>query len=174
VIATPFCFITGSGHQFFLDTVDKLMRVVSPERISATLFEPWSYSDKKFSMRWDPIEDCRYALTDHNPSDDESRTVWMANLLAYRALSLFSSAPGRRGLETIGWSRSDEFSWPIWSHPISPDAIRSLMLLPEWSAEKLDRKFQKACGVLALFRTRRVKVGSQRNQKINFSPSWSA
>lgn len=177
VTATPFCFITGSGHQYFLDTVRQLMGVATAERVRATLFMPWTYSDEKLSMRWDPAEDRRYALMDRDPtaSDNKSRTVWMANLLAYRALSLFSSAPGSRGLETVGWSESDRiFSWPIWDHPIAPDTIRSLMLQPEFSTEKLDRRTRKAQGILAVFRAKRVRVGSDANYKINFSPAWSA
>lgn len=177
VTATPFCFITGSGHQYFLDTVRQLMGVVCAQRVRTTLFEPWTYSDEKLSMRWDPIEDRRYALMDRDPtaSDNKSRTVWMANLLAYRALSLFSTVPGSRGLETVGWSGSGElFSWPIWNHPIAPDVIRSLMLQPEVSIEKLDRRTQKARGILAVFRAKRVRVGSGANYKINFSPSWGA
>jgi hypothetical protein len=106
VVPTPFCFTRGSGHQFFLDTVRELLSNASRERLGAALFEPWTYSDEKLSMRWDPVEDRRYALMDRDPtaSDNKSRTVWMANLLAYRALSLFPSAPGRWGLKTAGWS----------------------------------------------------------------------
>src|SRR5262249_581174 len=110
VVATPFCFITGSGHQFFLDTVRQLMSKVAAERVKSVLFEPWTYSDEKLSLRWDPVEDRRYALMDRDPtaSDNKSRTVWMANLLAYRALALFPSAPGSRRLETVGWSGRGE------------------------------------------------------------------
>ena len=112
---------------------------------------------------------------DPTASGNESRTVWMANLLAYRALSLFSTAPGRRGLETVGWSGSGElFSWPIWDNPIAPDVIRSLMLQPEVSIENPDRRTQKSRGILAVFRAKRVRVGSGANYKINFSPAWSA
>jgi hypothetical protein len=98
VVATPFCFVTGSGHQYFLDTVRQLMNEVTAERIRSVLFEPWTYGDEKLSLRWDPMEDRRYALMDRDPtaSDNKSRTVWMANLLAYRALVLFPSAPGSR------------------------------------------------------------------------------
>ena len=64
------------------------------ERVHAALFEPWTYRDDRYSMRWDPLEDRRYALMDRDPtaSDNKSRTVWMANLFAYRSLVLFPSA----------------------------------------------------------------------------------
>ena len=69
VSATPFCFVTGSGSQYFLDTVRRLMEQVTVERIRSVLFEPWTYTDQRLSLRWDPKEAARYALMDVNPSD---------------------------------------------------------------------------------------------------------
>jgi CRISPR-associated endonuclease/helicase Cas3 len=172
VAATPFCFITGSGHQYFLDTVRQLMQEVTAERVRVVLFEPWTYSDEKLSLRWDPIEDRRYALMDRDPtaSDNKSRTVWMANLLAYRGLALFPSAPGRRGLETTGWSAAGElFTWPIWEHGADPDTIRSHLLLSDLESDVPDRPTLRARGVVTTFRSRRIKVGSGANFKINFN-----
>lgn len=175
---TPFCFTTGSGHQFFLDTVRQLMEQVKPERVRQVLFEPWAYRDEKFSMRWDPAEDRRYALMDRDPtaSDNRSRTVWMANLLAYRALPLFPCAPGRRGLATTAWARIDEedltFTWPIWEFAAAPDTIRSLLQLTELGEPERYRSALRARGIAAIFRSRRIRVpptGS--NYKLNFSPA---
>jgi hypothetical protein len=39
VAYTPFCFITGSGHQFFLDTVRQLMKKATAERIRSIPYE---------------------------------------------------------------------------------------------------------------------------------------
>jgi hypothetical protein len=174
VAATPFCFVTGSGNQYFLDTVRQLMTRVTAERIQAVLFEPWTYGDEKLSLRWDPMEARRYALMDRDPKakDNKSRTMWMANLLAYRALALFSSAPGRRGLETTGWSGLGPlFTWPVWEHPIDADTIRSLMLVSDLAAEIPARPVLRTRGVAAIFRSRRIKVGSGTNIKINFEPA---
>jgi hypothetical protein len=111
---------------------------------------------------------------DGAPTDAASRTVWMANLLAYRALSLFPSAPGRRGLKTAGWSGEGElFTWPIWKSPAAVDTVRSLILSTGLRAERPDRSVLSEMGVAALFRARRVKVGSGANFKLNFSPAQS-
>jgi hypothetical protein len=111
---------------------------------------------------------------DGDPSDLASRTVWMANLLAYRALSLFPSAPGRRGLKTAGWSGDGEFfTWPIWGTPATADTIRSLILFSGLGAERPDRRALKEMGIAAVFRAQRVKVGSGANYKLNFSPAQS-
>ena len=170
VSATPFCFVTGSGHQYFLDTVRQLMKQVTVERIRSVLFEPWTYTDQKWSLRWDPKEAARYALMDVNPSGLGAYTVWMANLLAYQALMLLPSAPGRRGLETTGW-QDTEFSWPIWQYPADPDTIRSCMLLSDLRASSPDRSALRDQGIAAIFRAKRIKVGSGTNFKVNFEPA---
>jgi hypothetical protein len=173
--STPFCFITGSGRQFFLDTVRQLMERVTPVAVRQTIFEPWTYRDETLSMRWDPIEDRRYALSDTNPSDTAARTVWMANLLGYRALSLFPSAPGRSGLGITSWdfvgAEGWAFTWPIWEFPASPDAIRSLLQLDELREPETHRFPLRARGIAAIFRSRRITVGSGLNTKVNFSPA---
>src|SRR5438132_7386519 len=115
------------------------MEFFSWHACTQTLFEPWGYREEKLSMRWDPVEDRRYALMDRDPtaSDNKSRTVWMANLLAYRSLVLFPSAPTRKGLGATAWNRVDNatiFTWPIWEQPADPDSIRSLLQLSELSA----------------------------------------
>ena len=173
---TPFCFIRGSGQQFFLDTVRQLMEQVTCEAVCQTLFQPWAYRDEKLSMRWDPAEDRRYALMDRDPtsSDNKSRTVWMANLLAYRALPLFPCAPGRRGLGTTAWAiinDADAFTWPIWESTAAPDTIRSLLQLSELAEPERYRSPLRARGIAAIFRSRRIKVGAGSNYKLNFSPA---
>jgi hypothetical protein len=176
ITGTPFCFITGSGHQYFLDTVRQLMEVVNPERVYATLFEPWTYGDEKLSMRWDPLEDRRYALMDRDPttSDNKSHTVWMANLLAYRALVLFPSASRGKHLNTTAWNHLGDthtFTWPFWEQPADLDSIRSILQLPELTAANPDTSILRARGIVAAFRARRIQVGNPPLHKINFSPA---
>jgi hypothetical protein len=168
--ATPFCFIRGSGNQNFLDTVRKLLTEVSVNRVAETLFEPWTYRDQKLSMRWDPGEDKRYALTDIKPADEGALTVWMANLLAYRSLALFSCAPTSRGLGTTAWAEVEDelaFTWPLWDFPASPDLVCTLLRLREMREAKLDRVALSGRGITAVFRARRIRVGKY----LNFSPA---
>jgi hypothetical protein len=178
VTATPFCFITGSGHQYFLDTVRQLMEVVTEAGLSTALFDAWKYTDERLSMRWDPIEDRRYALMDRDPtaSDNRSRTVWMANLLGYRALVLFPSSSRRGHLATVGWSWDGDakiFTWPIWEPALGIHAIRSLLALRHLTVTSPDHSQLRARGVVAAFRARRIQVGNPPLHKINFSPARS-
>lgn len=174
--ATPFAFISGGGHQDFFGTIRQLLTSVETDRVASMLFEPWRYSDDGLSMRWDPVEDRRYALLDRDPtaSDNKPRTVWMANLLAYRALALFTSAPRRHGLTTMGWSKQNGdgvFTWPLWDWPAGPDTVRSLLLLPELYTQMPEQAELRPRGVRAVFRSRRIRVGEGANFKLNFSPA---
>lgn len=176
--STPFCFITGSGHQYFLDTVRQLMDHVHADRVRAVLFEPWTYSDEGLSMRWDPSDDRRYALMDRDPtaSDNKSRTVWMANLLAYRALVLVPCAPRASGLVATGWDnhgQQEVLTWPLWEFAAEPDTVRSMLEQRELHVERPDRKTLQARGVVEVLRARRIKVGTGTNFKWNFSPARS-
>ena len=178
---TPFCFITGSGHQWFLDTARDLANQTTMERLrKVVLFDQWTYEDEKLSMRWDPLDDRRYALMNIDPSDskNKSRTVWIANLLAYRALALFPSAPVKRQLKTTGWIRLEEskkkrnvFTWPIWENPIGVETIRSLLQHSELAQKSPSLEKLMPLGVCAYFRSERIQVGQGINQKTNFSPA---
>ena len=173
--ATPFCFIRGSGNQNFLDTVRKLLSEVTDERLIQTLFEPWRYRDEGLSMRWDPGEDKRYALTDIKPADEGALTVWMANLLAYRSLALFSCAPTRRGLGTTAWVDVEDdrvFTWPLWEFAAAPDTSRTVLQLRELRKARLDRAALAARGIAAVFRARRIRFPpTGASYKLNFSPA---
>ena len=173
---TPFEFTPGSGHQFFLDDVRKLIGHVTPERLGETLFQPWSYRDAGLSMRWDPVEDRRYALMDRDPraSDNKPRTVWMANLLAYHALALYPAAPSVRGLAVPGWAEEGDrrtFTWPLWESPAGSDTVRSLVGLAELVRPRPDTATLRARGIAAVFRAERVEVGRGAKKKISFSPA---
>jgi len=172
----PFCFIDGSAHQDFLDTARQLIGEVTAQRVERVLFRPWDYSDPGLSMRWDPREDRRYALLDRDPtaSGNKPRTVWMANLLAYRALVLFPTAPTGRGLGATGWLVREgmkAFTWPLWEYSATLDTVRSLLQLAELVEERPDTSALRARGIAAVYRAQRIEVGTDRNRKINFAPA---
>ena len=173
--ATPFCFITGSGHQNFLDTARKLVEQVDAARLEAALFLRLEPSDETLSMRWNPQEDRRYAVMWSDPGKvDKPKTNWATNLLGYRGLQLLSSAPVFRGLRTTGW-RSDPdptWRWPIWHRALSIDVIRSLLAHPLLVSQTPPRDQLSALGITALFESSRVEVGNPPNCKVNFTPAY--
>jgi hypothetical protein len=174
--ATPFCFITGSGHQNFLDTARQLVEQVDASRLEAALFTRVEPSDEKLSMRWNPQEDRRYAVmwSDPTASGNKAKTNWAINLLGYRGLRLISSAPTFRGLRTTGWQSGPDqiWRWPIWNRELSIDVIRSLLTHPLLVSQTPPRDRLSALGVVALFESSRVQVGSPPLHKVNFSPAY--
>jgi hypothetical protein len=176
IVATPFCFITGSGHQYFLDTVRQLWASVNQEQIESALFKPWSHQDEKLSMRWDPIEDRRYALMWEDPtsSGNEARTNWAANLLAYHGLQLIPSCPTGKGLQTTGFvvrESHSHWTWPIWEQAISEDVVRSLLACDLLNVEVPDSRLMTMLGVKRVFRSKRITIGKPPLHKINFTPA---
>ncbi len=172
--ATPFEFTPGSGHQYFLRDVRQLVRKVTGDRIRAVLWSSWTYRDEGLSLRWDPLEDRRYALLDGDPSDSRARSVWMANLLAYRALAVYPVVASRRGLAVPGWARSGNlwtFTWPLWEDALGLEAVRTVIGLSALTAESLDVATLRARGVAAVYRATRIEVRHGANRKLNFTPA---
>lgn len=178
---SPFCLITGSGHQWFLDTARQLMAEATEDKVREALLLPWTYTDEKLTMRWDPLDDRRYALMDRDPTaaDNKSTTVWMANLLGYFALALFPCAAVARGTATACWSTDPEaatFHWPLWGHPLRNEAVRSLLThralaTPSHEANRGGLRAElRSRGVTVVFATRRIRVGNPPLHKLNFSP----
>ncbi len=171
--STPFCFITGSGHQYFLDTAKELIARVDTRRIQSALFENTPFSDEKLSMRWAPIEDRRYALMWADPTSvgNEPLTSWALNLLAYRGLSLIPAVPTKHGFRTAGFFQdktAKRWAWPLWQFAATSDVARSLL-----SDARLidDAMYRSRRGVAACFSSQRLVVGNPPLHKINFSPS---
>jgi hypothetical protein len=170
---TAFRTMSGSGHQHFLGSMRTFAKDTTPDHLRRALFESWRYDDpvEKHTMRWDPVDDVRYALRWRNPSGDPVRkaggSVWGANLLAIEGLRLFPTAPFRDSLRTTGFtqwrSRGTYWTWPIWCSPIGLDAVRSLVALKELQREKPDRQSLRKLGIAEVYRSQRIAQGKFRN-----------
>jgi hypothetical protein len=182
--ATPLALVSGSGHQDFLGSVAKLMVSCTMNHVREAVLGPWKYEDRKYSLRWDPVEDRRYALMARNPtaSGNEPTTVWGANRLAFEALPLFSCVPTSGGTRTVCVAHEKEvgrtyFQWPLWAPSLTLDSVRSLLGLRELSyADTASVRRCRARGVIAVYRSQRIKVGTQRDFKLNLTPAvpvWS-
>jgi hypothetical protein len=183
-----------SGQQSFLGSIRELAVVpvaskptkgkgkaaaqgagTAAHHIDQALFETWSYADPRPSLRWDPIDDRRYALRAFNPTDPSAspiQTVRGANRLAVEALPWLPTFPCAGGAKTRGFSAIDRevtFSWPIWGPPLAAATARSLLGLSELVIPR-PRPSLRERGIVEIFRSRRVG-GYYRN----FSPgvaSW--
>lgn len=157
-----------------------IKRGLTDEHLGATLFAVWRYEDDGFSLRWDPMEDQRYALRWGDPSlssnkKNAPRTVKGANALAVEGLALLPVQPNLRGVDTTGFARlesgRDFFTWPIWDAPVRLDVIRSLLVLPELVNKTPDRETLRARGIAEVYRCERI--ASNKYYK-NFAPAQPA
>jgi hypothetical protein len=137
------------------------------------LFEPWSYSDPRPSLRWDPVDDRRYAYRAFDPTNASVSpilTVRGANRLAIEALPWLPTFPCNNVARTRGFSRRPnrdiDFTWPIWDCWLSAETVRTLLGLSELYEDKPCRSNLEARGIVEIFRSRRIG-GYYRN----FSPA---
>ncbi len=146
------------------------------EELRKTLFEFWDYTDRGFSLRWNPLEDQRYALRWHDPSKNKDEfalgTMNGANTLALEALSLFPVVPLQNDLATTGFFKGKQrhvyFTWPIWEGAVSVETIRSILTLHDLHEETPSREKMLARGIMEVFRCERIAP----NQYYwNFSPA---
>lgn len=170
--------MSGAGHQHFIKFMREIIANTTAEHLHATLFEPWSYRDegRGMNLRWDPLDDRRYAMRWKNPSSDPAVTMRGANRLAIEGLPLFPTAPMGNDLETTGFKsiskRGTFWTWPIWKPAITLASVRSLLQHPAWQpgqAEPADEDLLGKLGVATLFRSQRITVGKFRN----FTPAKS-
>lgn len=168
--------MSGAGHQHFIKFMRDIIAETSAYQIYATLFESWRYADngRGMNLRWDPIDDRRYAMRWKNPSSDAAQSMRGANRLAIEAIPFFATAPVGNRLETTGFrtQRGSFWSWPIWDSPLNSDVIKCLLrqshlTQPEMTPEQ--KKILEARGVATVFRSQRITVGKFRN----FTPAQS-
>lgn len=133
--------------------------------LERTLFMRWDYQDSGFSLRWDPIEDQRYALRWRDPSKsnlkDGPGTMSGANSLAIEALQWYPTMFQGNWLATTGFHRNSNkevwFSWPIWDHPVSLDTVRSLLAFSELHSPQPPRGRLAKRGIVEVYRSQRIQ-----------------
>jgi hypothetical protein len=164
-----------SAGQGLLAYAAKIKALTDAAMIERSLFQPWDYADDASSLRWDPLEDQRYALRWYDPSPSSNkkfgpRTMLAANALALEALRLFPVAPTSKRAETTGFryqNRKRQFTWPLWSVPLGLPVVRSLLSLKELHERDEPRRQRlRSIGVAEVFRCDRI---AQNQYYSNFS-----
>lgn len=182
VESTPLCLMFGQGHQFFLDRLASVPRASLPKSrrrgggasesseshgLLEALFSPWRRQDSTESFRWDPVEDVRYAYRAGDPSKTRNKQLTQhgANRLAAVGLSVLTVFPVRRGREIRLSARGGRsrrgftLTWPVWRHPMSLAAVRSLLDHPGLQ----EPEARKSLGVVEMRTTTRISVGKFMN-----------
>lgn len=161
--------MSGGGHQHFVKFMHDLVRETNANHLLEALFGPWKYADPGPSLRFDPIDDRRYALRWKDPGSDAIQTVRGANRLAVEGIPLLYTVPVGGRLETCGFSghRSSNtfWTWPIWTVPVSVNVCKSLLALKGISGrgESFNYDNLKARGIESVYSSQRITVGKYRN-----------
>lgn len=165
--------MAGAGHQHFLGFMRNIIDATTRRHLDKTLFATWVYDDpvQNLTLRWDPVDDIRYALQWRNPSGDPRRrssgNMLGANRLAIEGLPLFPTMPVGSRLATTGFqgnrSSSTYWTWPIWKSPLTIDVVRSLLAYRLIQDHTPPRDELLQIGVVEVFRSRRLTIGKVRN-----------
>lgn len=148
-----------AGQQAFIKMLRELRGNCTPADLERTLFTGWRYSASAVSLRWDPQDEKRqYALQAVDPTngaENPSVADAGANFLAVEALPLFPLVPDRWASQP-GFSRGADgrfWRWPVWTHSLTVDAVRSLLFLRWDDADEWSPARREAAGVPAVFQS---------------------
>lgn len=149
----------GQGLPFY---AKEMRKKVGIDHIQRTLFHAWDYQDTGYSLRWDPIEDQRYALRWRDPSKLSQGTMLAANSLAIEALQWFPVVmPVGNQAQTTGFQRVGRretyFVWPIWTPMAGMETVRSLLALDDLCKEPVPRSSLVKRGIEEVYRSQRIR-----------------
>jgi hypothetical protein len=134
------------GKASMLRNLRELPAQMTAAHVENALVGPWKYESGRYMCGLDPHAVVVAATTHALPTSQKPRGVPGALWLALEALPYFPVFLTGEGPRTTGW-RDDDFVWPIWDRFLSSGGLRALLARP---VERL--------GVVALFRTRRVRI----------------
>lgn len=148
----------GQGLPFY---AKEMRKKVGIDHIKRTLFHAWDYQDKGYSLRWDPIEDQRYALRWRDPSKSGQGTMLAANSLAVEALQWFPTLLIGTQARTTGFQRLGRretyFVWPIWTPMVCMETVRSLLALDDLCKKPVPRSSLVRRGIEEVYRSQRIQ-----------------
>lgn len=135
-VAKPTDLYFTAGQLKFLKIARDVLSEVVRDEVAEALEGPWSYSSKLSSLGWDSTDDRIYSLAPMNPAKDKKLTNPGAEALAILGLSrhpVFAGRDGRGRDRTLTsgcsgpWRRGGAYTWPLWTRPATPHAVRSLL-----------------------------------------------
>lgn len=150
-----------AGQQRFLTMVHELHDAVQREDIEEALEGPWRYARDLPVMGWDATTARLYALRASDPSKDKKLGVPGADWLAFIGLRLLPVVPRGTSVFTTGvvgrWKTSD-FSWPLWTVPLTRPVVASLLQQVRHLGDKTSRHPLRAWGVESVLSSRILRT----------------
>ena len=121
------------------------------------------------TSRWNPAEFQSAAYMAPDPENTNLRDHRSLNIFSLLGLTFYPAVDTSRGRRTTGMSRGDgdlRFSWPIWTNPLAPDELASLLHHPFVHSSLVDVAGLKGMGVFQVWRSRKFK---QNGENLYFS-----
>jgi hypothetical protein len=154
-------FLLDAGRlAAFLGKTNRGGKQKSPrEDYLEALFGPWRYEDDQHSLGWDPTTIKLGAFTHKPPTAMENRGVRAAVWLAFESLPMFPCfyEGGMRIRATKREGRELSLFWPVWRNPVSLRELETLLSWPLLTADSDPRDERRARGLLAIYRSVKVK-----------------
>lgn len=156
IVERTFFDFTSRNAQF-LEQVQVIREYLQPEVVHAALERgapDYLAAKTARTLDWDPTSDTPGAIFTGYQRGFLPAHEW----LAFRSLGCFPLASsGQRVLLTAckGRRLEGEFTWPLWEHPASLEAVRSLLGYP--NMDSLTAPGRRALGLSALFRANLTK-----------------
>jgi hypothetical protein len=117
------------------------------------------------SSRWNPEEFRAAAYTTTDPAKTDFLDHPGLNVIAFIGLTFYPVVDSSKNKSTPGFTRTpgnNHFSWPIWSEPLTPDEITSLLHHREVHVGELNHLLLSQVGIDRVWRTR--KFGDANNK----------
>ena len=130
----PTDFYFTAARQQFLAMVSARLRTTDEEKIVSDISDIWQYEcNDNNSPMWDLQADRHHAYSAADPNDHKANpksTNAGAESLAILGLSCFPCFSHHGNTHTRGFHRASRlkyFSWPLWTVPMTPRAVTSIL-----------------------------------------------
>ena len=155
--AKPSDLYFAAGPAKFLSDARKILEKVKPEHLETGLLGPWSFDSDLPSFRWDVGDDPNYALAATKPGVSKQTNPGPEGL-ALLGLSRYPvyGSPSRTLTQGCSgpWRRNGSFTWPLWTRPAGPGAVKSLLAHVDYSQQPTPRsEWYRAWGVSLIMRS---------------------
>lgn len=155
--AKPSDLYFAAGPAKFLNDARKVLDNVEPGHLETGLLGPWSFDSDLPSFRWDVGDDPNYALAATKPGVAK-QTNPGPEALALLGLSLYPvyGSSGRTITQGCSgpWRRGGSFTWPIWTRPAGPGAVKSLLAHIDYFQQPTPRsEWYRAWGISRIMRS---------------------
>jgi hypothetical protein len=153
--------IIESASRSVLTGVDVLMvDRRNPIDLAGDLFGVGPKREVSNTSRWHPAEYQPAAHVATDPQFNKHRDWVGLNVLALFGTAFYPVVDTPCGRATSGFrriNRVNEFSWPIWAHPLAQDELRSLVTHPFCHSDPPDNPGLRAIGIERVWRSRKFK-----------------